>query len=96
MNASGGGVFGKDRLVRPEDKKTLVLGIVAATRKAGVDRSVVFGSGTSKKVYAYSVLPSDPSKIVREAEDGSRIIGRVRNGQIRALRAQRAQKPQRA
>jgi len=69
-----------------KDGKSLLFGIVKATRKAGIDRSVVFRSGSPKRVYAYAALPSDPSKIVREGEDGTRIIGRVRNGQFRALR----------
>lgn len=73
--------------IRQEDSKSLLCGIVNATRKAGIDSSVVFGSGTTKKVYAYSVLPSDPSKIVREAEDGTRTVGRVHNGQFRAIKS---------
>jgi hypothetical protein len=78
--------FGSASARKPgrDDGKSLLLGIVKATRKPGINRSVVFRSGTSKKVYAYSVLPSDPSKIVREAEDGTRTIGQVRNGKFRA------------
>jgi hypothetical protein len=83
-------VFASGRSVRQEDGKSLLSGIVKATRKAGIDRSVVFRSGTPRKVFAYSILPSDPSKIVREAEDGSRTIGRVRNGQFRALKTQKS------
>jgi hypothetical protein len=83
-------VFVKGRAVPKEDGKSLLTGIVMATRKAGIDRSVVFRSGSPRRVYAYAVLPSDPSKIVREAEDGTRIIGRVRNGQFRAVKTQKA------
>ena len=66
-----------------------VSGISKAIRKKGIQREAIFvGRASSpKKVYAYSVLPSDTSKIVREAADGSIRVGHLRNGQFRALKS---------
>jgi hypothetical protein len=33
-------------------------------------------------VFAYSVDPADPTRIVREAADGTRTIGRLVNGRF--------------
>jgi len=37
-----------------------------AFAKPGFDRRVIFGSGRNRKVFAYSVYPNDPSKIIRK------------------------------
>jgi hypothetical protein len=58
-----------------------------AFAKPGFDRQVIFGSGRNGKVFAYSVFPDDPSKIIREAADGTRTIGRLVGGRFRPSRA---------
>lgn len=80
------------RLVKRDDSETLVANISKAMRKVGIRRDAVFVTKASwaKKVYAYSVLPSDTSKIVRESADGTRTIGRFSNGQFRAVKTKNA------
>ena len=77
------------RALKRDDSGTLVIGISKAMRTAGISRDAVFAKRASrtKPVYAYFVLPSDTSKIVREAADGTRTIGRFSNGQFRAVKA---------
>ena len=58
-----------------------------AFAKPGFDRRVIFGSGRNGKVFAYSVYPDDPSKIIRETADGTRTIGRLVHGRFRASKA---------
>ena len=72
-----------------DDNKFFVAGISKAIRKKGIRREAIFVSRSSspKRVYAYSILPSDTSKILRESADGSITVGRYRNGQFRALKA---------
>jgi len=58
-----------------------------ALSKPGISRDAVFGTVAARgEVYAYSVLPEDPTKLVRETADGKRTIGRVVGGKFRALR----------
>src|SRR6266478_5236378 len=58
-----------------------------AFAKPGFYRRVIFGSGRHSKVFAYSVYPDDPSKIIRETADGTRTIGRPVRGRFRPSRA---------
>lgn len=53
------------RPVKRDDSETLVANISKAMRKVGIRRDAVFvtKASSAKKVYAYSVLPSDTSKI---------------------------------
>jgi hypothetical protein len=76
-------------VTKHDDSATLVAGISKAMRKAGISRDVVFvkRGSSPKQVYVYSVLPSDTTKIVREAADGTRTIGRFSNGQFRAVKS---------
>jgi hypothetical protein len=54
-----------------------------ALAKPGISKASVF-RGASKKVFAYSIYSKDPSKIVRQAADGTKTIGRVVDGKFRA------------
>ena len=47
-------------------------------------KKVVFGGVADRKVFAYSILPSDPTKVIRESADGKRSIGRLVNGKFKA------------
>ncbi|TDP78195.1 hypothetical protein EV672_1245 [Aquabacterium commune] len=80
----------KARRVKPEESVgTLVMKAAKALGKPGIDRSVVFGGGASqrsaKPVYAYSVYAADPTKFVRESEDGTKTVGKMVNGKFKVL-----------
>ena len=58
-----------------------------ALSRPGLSRRAVFGNASPRShVYAYSVLSSDPTKLVRESVDGKITVGRVVGGKFRALR----------
>jgi hypothetical protein len=61
-----------------------------ALNKPGISREAVFGTTKGgPTVYAYSVHPDDPTKLVRESVDGKRTVGRMIDGRFRAVRAAR-------
>jgi hypothetical protein len=69
-----------------ESAKALVTKAAVAMKKPGIDKASVFRGAKAKKVYAYSVLPSDVTKVVRESVDGVRHIGRFGvDGRFRVL-----------
>jgi hypothetical protein len=70
-----------------EKASTLVAGLVKATRKPGTSRDMIFRSSVGKRVFAYSVYPGDPTKIVREDASGKTSVGRLVNGRFRVLSA---------
>ncbi|MCC8362484.1 hypothetical protein LK996_05280 [Lysobacter sp. A6] len=77
------------RTAKPEVRKAdtttvLVRKLAKALSKPGIDRSVVFSGPDPSKVYAFSVYPSDPTLIVRESFDGTRVVGRFVDGKFRA------------
>ncbi len=84
--------FGKSRaggaLRETEKSGALIDGIAKATRKPGISRDIVFKARKGKRVYAYSVFPSDVTKIVREDAKGRKTIGRLVQGEFKALRAE--------
>jgi len=57
-----------------------------ALSKPGIPRSAVFGDGTNKRVFAYSINPKDPSQFVRESFDGTKRLGRFVNGKFQLIR----------
>ncbi len=74
--------------VRPEDSTTVLLKKAAqALNKPGIDKSVVFRGPKADKIYAYSLDPQDPTKVVREAANGDRAVGRLVGGSFRASKA---------
>ncbi len=75
--------------VREADQASnLVPRIGKALKKPGLDRSVVFTKirPTRLTVYAYSVDPTDVSRIVRESEDGSKTVGHLVGNRFRPLK----------
>lgn len=54
-----------------------------ALKKPGLARGAVFTG--SKRVFAYSVDPADPSRLIREAADGTRKIGRMVDGKFKVV-----------
>lgn len=57
-----------------------------ALKKPGIGRETVFKPGRAP-VFAFSVDPSDPSRVIREAADGSRKTGRLVNGRFLPVKA---------
>ncbi|WP_269759528.1 hypothetical protein [Variovorax sp. E3] len=75
-------------VVRPEDNTTVLLKKAArALAKPGIDRAVVFRGPNAAKIFAYHAYPQDPTKVVREAADGTKVIGRLVDGRFRASKA---------
>jgi len=70
-----------------EKASNLVASLVRATRKPGTSRDTIFHSSVGKRVFAYSVYPGDPTKIVREDASGMTSVGRLVNGRFRVLSA---------
>jgi hypothetical protein len=55
-----------------------------ALNKPGISREAVFGKTDGRRtVYAYSVHPDDPTKLVRESADGKRTVGHMIDGKFR-------------
>jgi hypothetical protein len=77
--------------VRPDETAAAIgkrLG--QALKNIRLSRKVIFGSGKGRrKVYAYSVHPTDATLIVRESFDGKRTSGRMVDGKFRAVRTRR-------
>ena len=70
-----------------ETSGQLISHILEISQKPGIKREAIFKKGSPKKIYAYYVLPSDPSKMVREDAEGKKFIGRVTNGKFRVLKS---------
>lgn len=70
---------------------TLLPKMGKAFSRPGVDRQSVFQSNSGKKVYAYSMDPRDPSRIIKEDQSGKQTIGRMAtDGTFRAARSKAA------
>lgn len=75
-------------VVRPEDNTTVLLKKAArALNKPGIDRAVVFRGPNAAKIFAYYAYPQDPTQVVREAADGTKVVGRLVEGRFRASKA---------
>jgi hypothetical protein len=84
----GSKALGREAEVQPGDTASvLVTKAGQALKKPGIPKQAVFGHGNRSGIYAYSVYPADPTKIVREAADGSRTVGRLVNGRFQALKS---------
>jgi hypothetical protein len=60
------------------DRATVLVSKAAtALQKPGIQKSAVFRGANSSKIFAYSVDPADPSRVIREAADGTRRVGRM-------------------
>jgi len=69
-----------------ERAQVLVTKAAVAMKKPGIDKASVFRGAQAKRVYAYSILPSDVTKVVRESVDGVRHVGRFgADGRFRVL-----------
>lgn len=52
--------------------------------RPGIKRQAVFKNGAVGGIFAYSVDPEDPTKVVRESFDGTLRSGRLVNGKFKA------------
>ena len=57
-----------------------------ALSKPGIPRSAVFGDGTNKRLFSYSLDSEDPTRLVRVAFDGTRRVGRLVNGKFQPIK----------
>lgn len=90
-------VVGGFTLVRVEPKKkaaavpandtasVLVRRIGEALKRPGIDKQVVFRDNKAG-IYSYSTYPRDPTKVIREASNGTKKVGRVVNGKFVATK----------
>jgi hypothetical protein len=63
---------------------TLLSRLARAVATPGVKREHIFPAN-SRNVYAYSIYPKDPSKIVRKDAKGNKVLGRLVDGRFRSL-----------
>jgi len=69
---------------KPYEKASVLIAKAGqALKKPGLARGLVFTG--SKRVFAYSVDPTDPSRLIREAADGTRKLGRMVDGKFKAM-----------
>jgi len=71
----------------PKSSETAAVLVKKAGRalaKPGISKDVIFPPGHSG-LFAYSIYPKDPSKIVRESSTGQRTLGRFVGGRFKAL-----------
>ncbi len=72
--------------VSPKDSATVLVAKVGrALKKPGVARRVVFRDNQTG-VFSYSTYANDPTKVVREAADGTKRIGNLVNGKFVAAK----------
>jgi len=74
-------------LGQKESSGELITRILEISQKPGIRREAIFKKGSPRKIHAYYVLASDPSKMVREDAEGKKSIGRVTKGKFRVLRS---------
>lgn len=78
------GVQKKRAAAKPYEKASVLIAKAGqALKKPGLARGAVFTG--SKRVFAYSVDPADPSRLIREAADGTRKVGRMVDGKFKAM-----------
>ena len=69
---------------RSEEARTLVGATGKALGRPGIKKSAVFKKRGADGVFAYSVDPADPRRIVRRSGAGKRTIGRLVDGRFRS------------
>jgi hypothetical protein len=68
---------------RSEEARVLVEATAQALGRPGIKKRAVFKRG-SRGVFAYSVDPSNPARIVRRSSAGKKTVGRLVDGRFRA------------
>jgi len=71
-----------------EQTEALFRKAVSALKRPGIPRETVFKAATTKPgaIFSYAIDPSDTTRVIREAPDGTRTIGRLKNGKFVQLR----------
>ena len=82
--------YEKARILPEQSAVGVVSRLAHALRKPGADRGRIFRSASARKVYAYSISPEDPTRVVREDSSGRRTLGRLVRGRFRPLSSARA------
>lgn len=75
---------GKAKRPRRSSKRADEAEVIVRKLGKALSKQVVFRGHTPGKVFAYSTYPEDVTKVVREAADGTRTIGRVVGRKFRA------------
>lgn len=75
--------------VAPEDQMVshLLPKMAQAMLKPGLSKKAVFRSNTGKTVYAYSIDPNNPERLIREDASGDKIPGRMAGASFRRTAA---------
>lgn len=70
-----------------EQAAMLVAKVGRAMRSPGIPRGSVFRGAQPQKVFAFSAVPGDTRMLVREAEDGAKVLGKIgADGRFRVMR----------
>lgn len=79
----------KTHVETPADQHAgpLLRKVVKALSKPGVRREAVFGTSPKKNFYAYSMDPTNPTRMVREDVEGNRTVGTMVDGRFRKVAA---------
>jgi hypothetical protein len=76
------------RITHPVHKReragSMIQEIVKVTSRPGTGHAVFFKSPSGKKIFAYSIDPTNPKRIVREDASGNRVVGRFAGDRFRA------------
>ena len=73
----------KKSIKRSEEARTLLEVAGKALGRPGIKKQVVFKRGRNG-VFAYSVDPASPNRIVRRSSTGKRTVGRLVDGRFRS------------
>jgi hypothetical protein len=68
---------------RPDEADKMIRRVGKALNKPGIRKVAIFQSPVAGKIFAYSVDPFDTTKVVREAADGTKRVGRVVAGKFK-------------
>jgi len=68
---------------RSDQADVMVRKMGKALSKPGISKAAIFQGRVAGKIFAYSVDPSDATRIVREGPDGTLRIGRVVGGKFK-------------
>ena len=71
-------------LKKMDGARMLVLKAAQALEHPGLVRGAVFRKTRPSSVFAYSIYSKDPTKVVREAANGKRVIGRLISGKFKS------------
>ncbi len=77
----------KPRVNPPVPASALLAELARVLKKPGVNRSRIFDGTVGKRVFAYSIYPKDPTKVVREDASGQKTIGRLVRGRFQSVSA---------